>query len=522
MWTRGFSERSSLTHRDLHVVRSLDRSLPANKLLKFKKMHLISGVTKDAQLGVFEASIDNLERALLERMYYTKMADGTFEPPLVPKNSVIESLTPFIQSVARFTGKLQPLSIDEVVASYTGGKRKRYELAAKIFRTTGYLAKYAYITMFVKCEKSNLAKPPRGIQPRHPVYNLCLARYLKNAEKKIYHAIGKVFGNGKFTPTIMKHYNALQVGNIIARKWKKFSNPVGLGADATKFDMHVSAPMLAKEHELYKTIYQDKFLTKLLRGQLKTTGYASTADGSLKYTVNGCRCSGDLNTSLGNCVIMCAMMYTWSKLCGVSIELINNGDDCMIFMESCDLKRFTDGADNFFRDMGFRMVFEKPVYELPQVEFCQSRPIRVAGGTLMVRNIPTVLGKDMMTTLDLSNRKTFREWCYAVGDCGLSMYGAVPVLRDFYNMFAKCGKEVNYRESREFLTSGRQFSSRGMRYKYTSEVEAETIYDIWVAWGITPAQQGILEAHFRRTDLLEFKERGEVPRERTNTVELPY
>jgi hypothetical protein len=61
-----------------------------------------------------------------------------------------------------------------------------------------------------------------------------------------------------------------------------------------------------------------------------------------------------------------------------------------------------------------------------------------------------------------------------------------------------------------------------MRYKYTSEVEAETIYDIWVAWGITPAQQGILEAHFRRTDLLEFKERGEVPRERTNTVELPY
>jgi len=485
-------------------------------------MHHVMGISKDMCMGTFEHTIDNLERALLERMYFTKMKDGTFEPPLKPQQKVLDELRSFICAVAKSCKKLQPLSLDEVVESYSGPKRTRYAIAKKLYEFTGYLKKYSYITMFVKGEKSNLAKPPRGIQPRHPVYNLLLARYLKHAEHHIYDAIGRVFGGGIFNATIMKCYNALEIGNIIAEKWYKFKDPVGIGADATKFDMHVSASMLAIEHELYNMIFNSPELARLLRDQRRTTGYATAPDGTLKYTVNGCRCSGDLNTSLGNCIIMCAMMWTWAKKCGVKVELINNGDDCMIFMERSDLEKFRHGALDFFTACGFRMVFEEPVYELPKVEFCQSRPIRTRDGVLMVRNIPTVLSKDTMTTLDLTDRATREQWFYAIGDCGLSMYGDIPVLREFYNTFSRFGRYCDYRKQRHFQVSGRHYESRGMHKKYSTDIIAETVFDIWVAWGITPHEQAVLEEHYHRVDLSCMQNIGEIPNDRSNYVQLPY
>lgn len=479
-------------------------------------------VSKDACLGTFANTIDNCERALLERMFYTKLSDGTFAPPLKPQLSVFSDMRKFIITVASKCVKLHPLSLDEVVESYRGPKKTRYASALEKYRLTGFSRKHASITMFIKSEKSNISKPPRAIQPRHPIYNLLLARYLKRAEHHIYDAINKAFGGGSHNPTIMKGYNVQQTGNFIANKWHRFSSPVAIGADATKFDMHVSSQMLALEHELYNMLYNEPELATLLRYQRKTVGYANVPDGSLRYTIDGCRCSGDLNTSLGNCVIMCCMMYTWAKRVGVDIEFINNGDDCVIIMESSELDRFREGAVDFFRQCGFRMVFESPVYHLPQIEFCQSHPIRTRDGVVMVRNMPTTLGKDLMTTVDMTSQTTRDQWLYSVGDCGMSMYGDIPVFRDFYDMFMKAGRKCNYRLHRDFQIAGRYYDSVGMSKKYSPSIMPETMFDVYLAWGITPIEQNALERHYRRCSLKELISPEPLLPFRDNQVLLPY
>lgn len=478
-------------------------------------------VSKDACLGVFANTIDNCERALLERMYFTKTVNG-FEPPLKPQLSVFSDLRKFITLVSSKCVKLHPRALHEVVEAYRGPKRTRYASALERYNVQGFSHKYASITMFVKSEKSNIAKPPRAIQPRHPVYNLLLARYLKHAEHEIYNAINLAFGGGPHNPTIMKGYNVQQTGQFIAKKWNRFSQPVAIGADATKFDMHVSSQMLALEHELYNNLYNSPELAMLLRYQRRTTGYANLPDGSLKYTIDGCRCSGDLNTSLGNCVIMCMMMFTWAKRVGVDIEFINNGDDCVIIMESSELDRFRRGAVDFFRSCGFRMVLEAPVYNLPEIEFCQAHPIRTATGVVMVRNIPTVLGKDLMTTVDMTSDATRDQWLYSVGDCGLAMYGDIPILRDFYRMFYTAGRECDYRSHRDFQVAGRYYDSVGMTKRYSTSILPETMYDIYCAWGITPVEQNTLERHYRRCSLHQLGLPKSIPMHRSNQVVLPY
>jgi hypothetical protein len=141
---------------------------------------------------------------------------------------------------------------------------------------------------------------------------------------------------------------------------------------------------------------------------------------------------------------------------------------------------------------------------------------------MMVRNIPTVLSKDTQTTLDIDDIAKREQWFYAIGDCGLSMYGDIPVLREFYNMFATQGSKCDYRRQKHFMMSGRAYESRGMNKKYSADIMEETMYDIWCAWGITPCEQLVLEEHYRNVNLRNMTSVGELPHIRVSNVLLPY
>jgi len=147
----------------------------------------------------------------------------------------------------------------------------------------------------------------------------------------------------------------------------------------------------------------------------------------------------------------------------VSIKLLNNGDDCVVIMEKDDLERFNLGLDNWFMDMGFRMVAEEPVYELHQIEFCQMHPIELGDACRMVRNIPSTLRKDTMTVHPLSNGVHREKWCTAVGTGGLWLTGGVPILQDFYTTYQRIGC---MRSSKMFddptFATGMKLMSKGM------------------------------------------------------------
>ncbi len=427
-------------------------------------------------------------------MYFCKVGKEFVPAPAVDQPHVFRTLRLFKQALLKNSRRVFPLSLEEVVATYKGRKRSIYSNALLKLQLYGLKPSDAHSMSFVKVEKCKLTGAPRCIQPRKPAYNLSLGQYIKPLEHRIYRWIAKVFGDG---PTVMKGYDVCKVARIMRGKWDSFYHPVALGLDATKFDMHVSAAMLRWEHSVYKDVFRNpKDLAYMLRMQVDNFGRGYTPDGKLKYRVTGKRFSGDMNTALGNCLIMCAMIWELARSKGIHVKLVNNGDDCVVFMEQEDLEAFMQGLPEYFLGLGFRMTIEEPVFEFQRIEFCQSRPIRGAHGWTMVRNIRRSLEKDTMCCLDISKEKACRKWLSAVGECGLALCSGVPIMQSFYGAYLRNGGSgYEAMAASQQMASGMRYS-RGQLVSKASDISSQARYDVYRAWGITPDEQMCLERYF--------------------------
>lgn len=480
------SRKSELQHPGLRVTKGQAGCPP-------RVITQITGLGPDSHLGIFNGDIDTLSCALLERMYYCKVGDTFLPAPEPDVNHVFAGLRDFRKKLVHRMVST-PYTIEEVVDTYKGRKRTIYQQASESLNNTGLKRGHAISDCFVKVEKGNTSKAPRCIQPRRPEYNLVLGKYIKKIEHRMYRRIAQIYGDG---PTVMKGYTVQDVARIMRGKWDSFSDPVAVGLDAVKFDMHVSAAMLEWEHSIYKAVTADtRELNKLLRWQMFNKGRGRCVDGKLTYTVKGKRFSGDMNTALGNCIIMCGLVYTYLKEKGMHGKLVNNGDDCVVFMERGDLKGFVEGLDDWFYSYGFRMTTEDPVFDFEKIEFCQMRPVPGPHGWVMVRNIQAALVKDCLCTIDLDGASA-RKWMYAVGECGLALTSGIPIMQEFYLALMRNGdKSSNITQSLQFQSSGLRHM-RGELDAKVSTISAESRRSVYVAWGITPDEQIALEEHFR-------------------------
>jgi len=460
----------------------------------------VCGVSPHHKLGIFNGDISTLEAALLERMYYCNV-DGQFvAAPKCARSTIEDRLRNFGDKVVLDNRNVTPMSITEVVDTYRGRKRAIYEQAEKSLNLNGLKRSHAHSICFVKVEKGNPAKAPRCIQPRRAEYNLCVGKYIKRLEHRLYRSIARIFGDG---PTVMKGYNVVDVARIVKGKWDSFVHPVAIGLDAVKFDMHVSPEMLGWEHGVYNRIFKSAELRKLLGWQMNNIGRGYCVDGKLKYKVKGKRFSGDMNTALGNCLIMCAMVWAYAKERGVSCKLVNNGDDCVVFMEQQDLSVFKRGLEAWFLDMGFRMTVEEPVYEMEQIEFCQMHPVYAGGEWKMCRNIHTALIKDSLSVVPLTSRTTFQKWLGAVGECGLALCSGVPVMQAFYQCYMRNSRGLQGKMSESVqMQSGMRLMAKGLESKARSVSDAAR-YSYWLAFGVTPDQQVAVEQYYERL-MLEY------------------
>lgn len=503
----GVSHQTTLTDSRISVHKHLKEPVKPRVLYSIKEL---SG---NIDLGVNNADIDTLECALLTRMYYCEV-DGEFvAPPKVNKTLFNERLAHFRTKLLDNVREPTRFSYQQVLETYSGRRRTIYDNAMKKLMHIGLSRNDARSIAFVKMELVNPRKAPRCIQPRDPAYNLDLGRYIKAVEHKLYDAIRRVYGDG---PTVMKGYNVEEIGNIVRGKWNSFNEPVAIGLDATKFDMHVSPEALEWEHSIYKALFPgDRHLAKLLRWQMDNKGAGYCGDGSLKYTVRGKRFSGDMNTGLGNCILMCAMVHAYAQYKHCDVKLLNNGDDCVVIMEKKDMWRFMHNLHDWFFDMGFRMVAEEPVYELHQIEFCQMHPIVIGENCRMVRNIPVVLRKDTLTTHPLTNSVHREKWCTAVGTGGLNLTGGVPILQNFYKAYQRigCMRHSNMIDDPTFFT-GMRLMSKGMNELYR-EADPWTRVQVYEAWGITPDEQVALENYYDQFTLV-----PETPTDITNQTPL--
>jgi hypothetical protein len=458
---------------------------------------MVDGVSPPISFLTYNANITNLERAVNERVFYVSN-NGHFEPPPRPQSGAYfaDRLRVFDTALNAHLFKTTPITRQAFAGLYEGRRRVLYERAAEtLLRGENIVPRDAEIRCFVKAEKVNFTAKsfpaPRVISPRSPRYNVEVGRYLRPIEDRLYKAIARVFGE----KTVMKGMNAVEQGALFKEKWDKFRDPVAIGLDASRFDQHVSVAALRWEHAIYARCFRAPGeLERLLEMQLhnKVRGYC--VDGKLKYTSEGGRMSGDMNTSLGNCLLMCAMVYCFLTQVGVeSFSLANNGDDCVVICESHNLSRIMGPLNKWFLDMGFSMKIEDPVYELERIEFCQTKPVLGPRGYTMVRCAPVALAKDAISLVPLRNRKEFEGWLAGVGQGGLAIASGIPIYQSFYRAYIRGSHGAKPRV--EDQQSGLKNLSERLEGSVVP-ISAASRFSFYLAFGITPCMQLAVEAHY--------------------------
>lgn len=475
-----------------------------------------------AQWDIPNNDIQTVEHALLERVYFVKK-NGKFQRPPRPWTSEEMQLYPeeerevraremFFSRLAGFSSKMKtvaiqegvssPMTVDEFVDSYGGQKRKVYAAAAESLKDKPFNFRDARVKVFTKDEYRKPGGAPRAIQPRSPRFNVNLGRYLKPIEHKVFEAINKVYDSTGKHSTVAKGMNMMQRGRTIERMWSEFSDPVAVGLDASRFDQHIHCIALEYEHSFYKHFVEETGdglppLYDLLKLTRYNVGSYHGKDGSIKYKTRGNRMSGDMNTSLGNVLIMCALMYGYleqKEMLGQAF-LLNDGDDCVLIMDRRNLDHFRQGLEIWFEQMGFTMCYDGIYTSLEAVEFCQAHPVRNSecGWTLVPR--PTKrLYSDLVSTKQLSSKKIYQKWLGAVAGCGIAGSRGVPVFGSFYRWLGT-GATPYIPSDGDYYKSFRMSLIDGMNMTYRAPTLEERI-SFFFAYDITPDEQVIIENYY--------------------------
>lgn len=440
---------------------------------------------------VHNRSLRNLARGLVERVLYLKQGGELVLVPRPDPEHIANQLRAFKVRLLKRLPEPAPVLLEDFPELYSGLRREVARQAVESLKTEPLVPKDARLSFFVKYEKLLKDSAPRIISPRTPRYNAVVGRWLKPSEHLLFEGVARVFGD----ITVMKGFDALDVARHMRRKWEAFDRPVAVGLDASRFDQHVSRGALIWEHSVYNAWFRDPEFRAAIAMQLDNKGVGYTPEGSARIQVDGCRMSGDMNTSAGNCLLMCAMVWAYSRVRGVRLLLANNGDDCVVFMDERDLERFSTGLDHWFRGMGFDMKVEAPVREFELIEFCQARPVLIRNNDyIMVRDLTASLQKDSMALINANHPDAVASWCASVGVGGLAVYGCMPVYCAFYRYYARQGS-VEPRWAKGYAKRGFDYLRGNLDFSHTP-VSEESRYSFYCAFGLFPDEQIELERYF--------------------------
>lgn len=327
-----------------------------------------------------------------------------------------------------FRKRVVPWDLQKTVDSFRV-KKAVYEAAARSLRTEALTRRDARISSFVKAEKFNphaKSNPdPRMIQARQPRYNLCLARFLRPVEKAVYSLAG---------PTrlrlIAKGLNARQRAVLLDEKMRQFDRPVVFSLDCSRWDQHISQDLLEVEHAVYlRMCGGDPELAQLLRWQL--VNICATGCG-VRYTVQGGRMSGDMNTALGNCLLMCLMVHEAMRLCGVGKwDALDDGDDCLLLVEEGEFESVRTKLPGVFLQFGQELKVENVARTLSGVTFCQSKVVVDRLGPTFVRDWRKVLSQSACGVKNWCHIDMIPAMLKAVGVCELALSSGLPILQEF-------------------------------------------------------------------------------------------
>jgi hypothetical protein len=287
--------------------------------------------------------------------------------------------------------------------------------------------------MFIKPDRFDgyvkINPDPRAIQFRGPVFCVALAQFLQPIEHHIYIMDGFSAGVPP-SRNIAKGLNQSQRAELLHRKMSHFRRPVVLSLDGSRFDKHIGVNLLKVEHSVYTSVQRDPFFRRLLNMQLINK---VTSKLGIKYVSKGRRMSGDMNTALGNCLLMLIMVSAYLEYIAVPVwDCLDDGDDCLLIVEEQVLALIERTVHEHFLEYGMEMKVECVARTLFGVSFCQSSVVEYSDARFkFVRDYKAVISKALTGIRHWQDPKYRIKVLRAIGLCELVLNLGVPVLQSF-------------------------------------------------------------------------------------------
>jgi len=153
----------------------------------------------------------------------------------------------------------------------------------------------------------------------------------------------------------------------------------------------------------------------------------------LRYKTRGRRMSGDMNTAVGNCLLMLLMLSAFAKTVGLKKwDCLDDGDDALLLVEQRDLDLVQATISDVFRSFGMTLKIETVAKTLYEIEFCQSRVIEYLPGKYkFIRDYRNVLSKALCGVRNWQDITYRKRTLTAIGTCELVLGLGVPVLQAY-------------------------------------------------------------------------------------------
>lgn len=473
----------------------------------------------------------NAERMIAHRIQHAKIL-GVFQIPLVPDRAAVRQFElvgqRFVDAFVDRYGFVEPLARERVLDHAPVDKLAIYRQALhsleheKPFSDNdlkdeahGKIEKRMEYGMpalggLVGVPDSMAARPVRAKPTR---FNIEWARYVYAIERKVYELIDAMFyqrqrlwGRPRHK-TVMKGLNANARGvEIQLMSLQHFV--VFLGPDAEKWDFSVSTLLLKVEHGIYRNLFpQDArkrgLLLRLLKAMETRKVVVRFVNGVMVLMGVGQRSSGVTNTSLGNIMLMCLMMYDYFQTLPYWADLIDDGDDTIVAVDAANQVGFLAGLQAYFRALGISIKVGAAVPLMQRLTFCQCRLLNLTAGPRMIRIFPEAIAKDTVVLHNYGRKQFFRH-LLAVGYCGLAINSGVPVFQEFYLMLIKWARRAGvHNTSLRFLDefAALRHLSLGMQSR-VSDVTEQNRLEFATAFGFGIQHQLDLEARYSRLNFV--------------------
>jgi len=332
---------------------------------------------------------------------------------------------------------LEPLSNQEWLDRYDGGKRRLYADALKSLETCDFVKRDACVKAFVKAEKlTSPDKDPRMIQARSPRFNALLGPYISAYERRLYACRSARIGRGGSGAVFAKGKNRDDRGADLLKKFDKFNlkhGPcVALSLDESRFDAHVHLKALKIEHEAYIKAFKSPHREKVRRLlQYQCRNKCSTRHG-LRYTVRGRRMSGDTNTACGNCLLSVCMIIGALHDTNFPYDLYDDGDDCVLIVRVQDLQWCLTKLPGIYLGFGQELKVENVTRHFEQIKFCQSRPVRIGTTAVLCPTPEKVLAQAYVGCREFNDPRQRENYLTSLADAYILEHSGIPMLEAFH------------------------------------------------------------------------------------------